>query len=207
MQPGDMARCEEIFRFSFEGHARAPVRDSGEAYFFHVFRPAIREIRGQQYLRVYDREVINIILLHDCVEDAAKAGFDPHLQRREIEKRFGLETSYDVLCLTKKPKGDELNGTYFDRLIRCDTWRPLIAKQRDREDNIRTIDAVSHNRRVKKILETEKYFPALEERLQTLIDREISKGQLPAAWSRVPSTIYTSLFSLVRLKKRKYNIP
>lgn len=205
--PDDIKRCEDAFRFSFEGHARAPLRDSGEAYFFHVFRAAIREIRAQQRLGVYDLEVIIIILLHDCVEDAAKAGFDPNLQREEIEKRFGLETSYDVLCLTKKPKEEETNDQYCNRLLRCDTWRPLVAKQRDREDNMRTIGGVPHTRRVKKILETQKNFPAFQERLETLIEREIGKGHLDAAWRYVPQAIYSSLFAIVRLQKRKYNIP
>ena len=56
-------------------------------------------------------------------------------------------------------------------------------------------------------METQKNFPAFQERLQTLIEREIGKGHLDAAWRSVPQTIYSSLFAIVRLQKRKYNIP
>lgn len=68
------------------------------------------------------------------------------------------------------------------------------------------MDAMSNKKRLKKIAETERWFPIFRDRLIRLIELEIAAGRLDLKWARVPHVLYNYLFRVVRLKKRQYGI-
>jgi hypothetical protein len=194
------------FWHSFEAHAGAPPRDGGEAYIYHPVRATFRAIWRMRKLGVLDVHKLIVILSHDCVEDARKAGFDPRLQLEMQVKTLGVLIAYDTLCITKHQTVDETSDEFFTRILTEGTWRSIAAKYEDREDNIDTIEFCSQERRIRKIKETEKWFPLLHRRLVELIEIEIQEDRLERVWRRMPDMLHRALVSAVATQKRRFKI-
>lgn len=172
----DISILKTAFEISFEGHRDAPHRESGEAYIYHPFRAAIRMIRRQLALHIYDIMAIIEVLLHDCFEDAEVGRRNSMLVRSEVWFLLGEAIATDVHTVTKHKERGESNHAYCDRLAHSTLWRPLWVKFEDRIDNIWTLRSMSHERQRNKIKETQKWFPIFAERLRVLIQNEIQSG-------------------------------
>ena len=194
------------FEFSYEGHRNAPLRDSGEAYIFHPFRATVRMAAEQERLGVLNVPLLAITLLHDCVEDAEKGGYHQFLLQSQVFLFLGPHIAQYVYHLTKHKEKNETGDAYFTRIERCDSWQVIAAKFEDRIDNMLTIGSVGPERREKKIRETERWFPSLEQRMSQLIDREIGQLGISPLWSRLPSLLAQRLNRIVMQKKKKYGM-
>lgn len=206
----DTQRLEKAFNFTYRAHKSTPVRESGEAYIFHLVRSSLVIAWGQQHCGVYDLETIVDDLLHDCVEEAGKQFYSRLLTHSRVRLDFGWKTARDVYTLTKHKERGETNEEYNTRLATCDEWRPPAVKiGGDRTDNMWTIGGVSHERRTRKIRETEEWFPPIVDRLRFLVEREIAEKKLAPAenWRTYVTFISGYLWYAVAMKKREFNIP
>ena len=104
-----------------------------------------------------DQETLAIALLHDVLEDSHL------LSPRRIEINFGVNVRQGIQDLTINP--GEAHEVFVQRWLGENTgWRALLVKLADRLHNLRTLDALSSERRTRKQAETrELYLPALEE--------------------------------------------
>jgi (p)ppGpp synthase/HD superfamily hydrolase len=181
----DEQRLERAFNFTYRAHKNTPIRESGEAYIFHLVRSSLVIVWAQQECKVFDLEMIIVDLLHDSVEEAKSAyhssleRYSRLLEHSRVRLNFGWRTARDVYTLTKHKESGETSDMYCERLTISEEWRPLAVKVGgDRTDNMWTIDAVSPERRANKIRETKRWFPRIIERLNFLVEREIAHGRL-----------------------------
>lgn len=210
----DVARLEKAFNFTFRAHRRTPLRESGEAYIFHLLRSSLVIAWAQQLCGVYDLNTLIDDLLHDCVEESKSEyhsslhAFSKLLTRSRVRLNFGWQTAKDVYTLTKHKEKGETNEAYCARLAASEEWRPLVVKiGGDRTDNMWTIGSVSKDRRDAKIRETELWFPSLVARLEFLIEQEIAHKRLAPAenWRKFVAFITGYLWYAVAEKKREFN--
>jgi (p)ppGpp synthase/HD superfamily hydrolase len=197
----EQKKTRNAFNISFEGHKNAPQRASGEAYIFHPVRAAIRAIRRQHLLRIKDVQLIVDILLHDCYEDAEKAGISPLIMRSKVQFRMGSEVAIDVHCLTKQKHKNETNHEAFVRLITAGRWRPLAAKLEDRNDNIITIESMPQANQIAKIAETEAWLPLISQELENLLEEEVATGELGRGFLLLPRLICEELIVAIQREK------
>ncbi len=209
----DMTRLERAFNFTYRAHRSTPIRDSGEAYIFHLIRSSLILVWAQQESGVYDLEMIIVDLLHDSVEEAKNAyhssleRYSRLLEHSRVRMNFGWQTARDVYTLTKHKEQGETSDLYCERLTISDEWRPLAVKAGgDRTDNMWTIGAVTPERRRNKIRETELWFPSIVERLTFLVEREIAhKGLAPAEnWRNFVKFITQYLWYAVAEKRQEF---
>lgn len=214
LTPDDLKILGIAFDISFEGHREAPPRESGEAYIYHPFRAAIRTIRRQFALRIYDIDTIIEVLLHDCFEDAEAGGKRGLLVRSEVWFRLGERIATDVHTVTKHKERGESNEAYCKRLANCDSWRPYWVKFEDRIDNIWTLRSTSLERQRNKIRETREWFPVFAERLKVLIAHDMRvEGTLihtqsvsHGRWARLHKVLRNRLHYAVTVQRFRHLI-
>lgn len=153
-----------IFDFSLVHHLSAPPRATGEHYFWHIYRAVMRLLTDFNKFGVWDMRLVAILLLHDVVEDARQAGFDPELVLQKIIKQFGNEIAFGTMAITKQ--GKEHARDVLKRLIYFFYWLSLLAKIYDRNDNLGTLYGMSVEAQIKKLEETEKYFSFIFNRVE-----------------------------------------
>jgi len=145
---------------------RSQVRQSGERYFEHpraVFNILFDECA------VRDSGILIIALLHDVCEDTAIFGNPTKMPyslwqekaRKRLAMNFGNTVANDVLSLaeptvegieiTSKNKSEEI----YHVKLKSASSRALVVKMADRLHNLRTLKAVSAEKRINKIKETE----------------------------------------------------
>jgi (p)ppGpp synthase/HD superfamily hydrolase len=204
----DEIRLGKVFNFSFDEHKSTELRDSGEAYIFHLVRAMLIMVWAQQLFKVYDLEVIVDIILHDCFEEDWATVMSRFLIQSRVAVKFGLETASDVYSLTKHKERGETNEAYCLRVATSTAWRVVAGKIIDRTDNMWTIGAVSPERRRRKILETEQWFQFICKRLFELIDTETERGKLSPseAWRGFAKFIVGYLWFAVDEKRCEYKI-
>ncbi len=204
----DEIRLAKVFDFSFTEHDATKPRDSGEAYIFHLVRASLVMVWMQDLFKVYDLEVIVDVLLHDCFEEDWETAMSRLLIRSRVAVRFGLETASDVYALTKHKERGETNEEYCGRLGTTTKWRVIASKLVDRIDNMWTIDAVSEDRRFRKILETEMWFQFICQKLRGLIEDETRRKRLKPydRWQKFGEFLITYLWYAVDTKRRKYHL-
>lgn len=200
-------KVEIALDVAYEGHRNAPERTSGEAFIFHPFRAAIANIRQQAALGVKDIALVEVILIHDCFEDAEKGGKSPLLMRSEILIRMGDEIASDVHTLTKHSERGETRASYNTRLLASTSWRPLAAKFEDREDNVDTIEWMPRPNQISKVFETEQWFPHFGERLLALIEVEIVANRLSPQFRELPRILLQRLMRSVLREKTRIGMP
>jgi (p)ppGpp synthase/HD superfamily hydrolase len=200
----EIERINIAFEISFEGHRNAPARESGEAYIFHPYRAAYRMIRRQRRYRWYDSQLIIETLIHDCFEDAEKGNISPLLMKSSVQLLLGHSVAYDTFCVTKK-KG-EASAEYCRRLSRCEKWRPFLVKPEDRLDNMWTIGSMPRKSIISKIKETEHWFPIFEDRLNTLLERDLARGLVDDKLYFLAKNLYRELRDVTRAQKLAFDI-
>lgn len=179
----DIELCSVVYDFSLEHHEHAPARATGEQYFWHIFRAVMRQLSVFLALNIYDVRIIIILLLHDVIEDAKKAGFDPELVREKIEARFTAEIAFGTMQITKQ--GKEHSHDMLARLVKAFYIWSLIAKVFDREDNLSTLYGMELHSQIRKLQETEKYFESIFNRLEAEIEIRVEGGALSSAWRKL----------------------
>ncbi len=208
-QPAKRERgdIEKAFTISFEGHQNAPSRKSGEAYIFHPFRAAVSMFTKMELLGIFDARLIIAILLHDCVEDAKKAGISPLLMRGRVFIHMGGKVTADVYTLTKHSERGETRLEYNKRLLATDRWRPLAAKFEDRKDNLDTIESLPREKQMSKVYDAEQWFPHFAHRLQILIDKAVDHGRLDKQFLHLPALLHWDLKGSVSREKARLGMP
>ena len=172
-----------VYDFSFEHHLNAPKRATGEHYFYHIHRAVMRLLLVFILLGIWNYKIVMILLLHDVIEDAKKAGFDPELVREKIEARFTAEIAFGTMQITKQ--GKEHSHDMLARLVKAFYIWSLIAKVFDREDNLSTLYGMELHSQVRKLQETEKYFVFIFNRLEVEIEIRVECGALPPQWRKL----------------------
>ncbi len=169
----DLPKIQQAYWLAKNAH-RGQKRESGERYFEHCRRVAIRQQRAK---------AIIIALLHDCVEDC-------FIPRDLIKKIFGDYVSNGVNILSKvKPASfDDRTGQikkvrisdkeYFQNVAAASTAIRLI-KLGDRLDNVSTLNKRLRYKQQEYIAETEKYILPIakktDKELHRLLSEEIAK--------------------------------
>lgn len=194
-------RISVVYDFSLLHHMNAPKRATGEPYFWHIHRAVMRLLFLFVLIGIWDEKTLLILLLHDVIEDAKKAGFDPELVHRNIVHKFGTEIAYGTMAITKR-KGEHSHDV-LRRLTKEPYWRSLVAKLPDREDNLITLYGMSLESQLHKLHETEKYFPAILNRLEAEIRIRILCGALPKKWSWLVPIFRRDLANLAAENRRR----
>ncbi|MAZ79304.1 MAG: bifunctional GTP diphosphokinase/guanosine-3',5'-bis(diphosphate) 3'-diphosphatase [Gammaproteobacteria bacterium] len=145
----------EAYTFSNASH-KGQLRKSGEPYINHPL--SVASILADMKM---DAVCIAAAILHDVVEDTA-AG------KEDIEKRFGLEISRIVDGVSKIDKNikflsrDEAQAENFSKMMLAmsDDLRVILVKLADRLHNMRTLDCLSKEKKLRIARETlEIYVP------------------------------------------------
>jgi guanosine-3',5'-bis(diphosphate) 3'-pyrophosphohydrolase len=155
----DLTPLERAYAFASANH-KQQVRDSGEAYMTHPLAVS-RILAGMRM------DVVCLVtgLLHDVVEDTS-------VTIEDIEKNFGKEVANCVNGVTKLTKLDFLSSE--DRqaesfrkmlLAMTDDIRVIIVKLADRVHNMRTLGALSQDRKERIARETLEIYAPIAHRL------------------------------------------
>ena len=145
----------EAYTFSNASH-KGQLRKSGEPYINHPL--SVASILADMKM---DAVCIAAAILHDVVKDTA-AG------KEDIEKRFGLEISRIVDGVSKIDKNikflsrDEAQAENFSKMMLAmsDDLRVILVKLADRLHNMRTLDCLSKEKKLRIARETlEIYVP------------------------------------------------
>lgn len=179
----ETAELSIVYDFSLEHHLNAPKRATGEHYFYHIHRAVMRLLLVFILLGIWNYRIVMILLLHDVIEDAKKAGYHPDLVHAKITERFGEEIAFGTMQITKQ--GEEHSHHMLARLVRSFYIWSLIAKVFDREDNLSTLHGMELCSQVRKLQETEKYFEGIFNRLEVEIEIRIEGGSLPSVWRKL----------------------
>ncbi|MFC1566773.1 RelA/SpoT family protein [bacterium] len=154
-----MNKLNEAIAFVEKAH-KGQKRSSGQPYVDHCF--AVAEI-----LVYFQMDYATILagLLHDTLEDT-------QVKAKEIEKAFGKEVLSLILGVTKlrdvpNVSHDETQIEYSRRLILAiaQDIRILILKLADRLHNMRTLDYLSEEKRIRIATETLELYAPLAHRL------------------------------------------
>ncbi len=177
MRPEDVELVMEAYRMSKYGH-RGQMRESGERYFEHPKAVALMLVKE---LRIYDRDMIIVALLHDTEEDTYIFGAG-ETAFATVEKQFGKRPSNMLRALSKEPCEPEqkiVRDTKYNLgMARADIEVKII-KILDRVHNMGTIVACPMEKQKRKLEETHtyylpiareiaKFFPLLLERLEEI---------------------------------------
>lgn len=155
LSPEDVRRVREAYRFSDEAHL-GQFRASGEPYISHPI--AVTEICAAWKL---DAAALMAALLHDVMEDQG-------VTKQELIERFGTEVADLVDGLSKLDRLEfaskaEQQAESFRKMLlaMARDVRVILIKLADRLHNMRTLGAVSHEKRRRVARETlEIYSPS-----------------------------------------------
>lgn len=179
----EIVQIDKVYDFSLEHSREAPPRATGEPYFWHIHRSAMRAVTVFILLGIFDAKLLMILILHDTIEDARKAGFDPEVVRKAIAKLFLEEIVFGTMAITKH--SGERSCSMLIRLALFFYWRSHIAKAFDREDNLDTLYGVPRELQLQKLAETEKYFPAVFNRAEAEIRIAVQAKRLEKNWLKL----------------------
>lgn len=145
----------EAYDFSNMSH-QGQLRKSGEPYINHPL--SVASILAEMKM---DAVSIVAAILHDVVEDT-------HAGKEDIEKKFGLEIAKIVDGVSKIDKNikflsrDEAQAENFSKMMLAmsDDLRVILVKLADRLHNMRTLDCLSKQKKIRIAKETlEIYVP------------------------------------------------
>ncbi|MCU1261876.1 MAG: (p)ppGpp synthetase SpoT/RelA, partial [Bryobacterales bacterium] len=155
----DLTPVERAYQFA-ANHHKKQFRDSGEPYLSHPLAVA-RILAGMRM----DVVSIETGLLHDVVEDTSAT-------IEEIRKNFGAEVANCVNGVTKLTKLDffsaeERQAESFRKMLLAmtDDIRVIIVKLADRLHNMRTLGALSPERKERIARETSEIYAPIAHRL------------------------------------------
>lgn len=194
----------ESFDLSFESHRRAPRRATGEIYFMHVFRQAIRLIRLMIKYRVCSSDLICTVLLHDAIEDAEKGKTTRFMVKSQIHLRVNDHVVYLVLCLTKR-KNIDTRDSYLVRLLKSELWEVYVAKPVDCNDNMLTLHATPKHSQMTKVREVYMYYGELQKRGTHLVTVLGEEGYIHnyIGWIALLNNVYRNLRKNAKKQKNR----
>jgi len=155
----DTKVIREAFNMAMEAH-KGVRRKSGEPYIYHPI--AVARICTEE-MGLGTTSIV-AALLHDTVEDT-------YITLQDIEDKFGLKVRKIIDGLTKIPEvfddNVSLQAENFRKLILTisDDLRVAFIKIADRLHNMRTIDSMRHDKKLKICSETEYLYSPLAHRL------------------------------------------
>lgn len=159
LQPADLGRIREAFRFADEMHL-GQMRMSGEPYISHPI--TVAEICADWKL---DAHAIMAALLHDVMEDQG-------VTRQEMIERFGSQVADLVDGVSKLDKLEfqsqvEAQGENFRKMLlaMASDIRVMLIKLADRLHNMRTMDAMRPDKRRRIAHETMEVYVPIAHRL------------------------------------------
>lgn len=185
-----------IYVFSLIHHLSAPPRATGEHYFWHIYRAVMRLLEDFQLLGIWNMRIVAILLLHDVIEDAKKAGFDPALLLKKVTRLFGNEIAFGTMAITKQ--GRDHSHNVLGRLIYFFYWLSLIAKIYDRNDNLSTLHGMEIEDQYRKLAETEKYFPSIFNRVEAEIKIAVKYRSFDKNWLKLVPMLRRRQARLIR---------
>ena len=155
----ELKKVKEAYRFSDEMHL-GQVRKSGEPYISHPI--AVAEICAEWKL---DAQAIMAALLHDVMEDQ-------DVKKDELIERFGAPVASLVDGLSKLDKIEfqsqiEQQAENFRKMLlaMARDVRVILVKLADRLHNMRTLGAMSHEKRRRIARETMEVYVPIAHRL------------------------------------------
>ncbi len=159
LDPSELKKVKEAYRFSDEMHL-GQMRKSGEPYICHPI--AVAEICAEWKL---DAQAIMAALLHDVMEDQ-------DVQKDELIERFGAPVAALVDGLSKLDKLEfqtqvEHQAENFRKMLlaMARDVRVILVKLADRLHNMRTLDAMSAEKRRRIARETMEVYVPIAHRL------------------------------------------
>lgn len=159
LTPSELKKIKEAYRFSDEMHL-GQVRKSGEPYISHPI--AVAEICAEWKL---DAQAIMAALLHDVMEDQ-------DVKKDELIERFGAPVASLVDGLSKLDKIEfqsqvEQQAENFRKMLlaMARDVRVILVKLADRLHNMRTLDAMSAEKRRRIARETMEVYVPIAHRL------------------------------------------
>ncbi len=164
LSPGKLAQVEEAYKFALQCH-RDQRRESGEPFMEHPLETALILLDLQ-----LDAASVTAGLLHDVTEDCG-------IPSEDIEARFGAEVSKLVSGCTKltrlslnaekKPTVRGLQAENLRKMLlaMAEDLRVVFIKLADRLHNMRTLQALSPQRRTAIARETLEVYAPLAHRL------------------------------------------
>jgi GTP pyrophosphokinase/guanosine-3',5'-bis(diphosphate) 3'-pyrophosphohydrolase len=159
LEPADQKRVRDAYRFADEAHL-GQFRASGEPYITHPI--AVAGLCAEWKL---DVQAIMAALMHDAMEDCGIA-------KSELIERFGAPTADLVDGLTKLDKiqfstREESQAESFRKMLlaMARDVRVILIKLADRLHNMRTMEAVAPDKRVRIARETLDIYAPIAHRL------------------------------------------
>jgi guanosine-3',5'-bis(diphosphate) 3'-pyrophosphohydrolase len=159
LKPGDIVRIEQAYQFSDTAH-HGQFRKSGQPYISHPL--AVAEIVADWQL---DAQAVMAALLHDVVEDTA-------VSTGEITERFGKPVAELVDGVSKLDRIEfqsqaEAQAENFRKMLlaMARDVRVILIKLADRLHNMRTLEAVSPEKRQRVARETLEIYAPIANRL------------------------------------------
>jgi guanosine-3',5'-bis(diphosphate) 3'-pyrophosphohydrolase len=159
LDPSDLKKVKDAYRFSDEMHL-GQVRKSGEPYISHPI--AVAEICADWKL---DVQAIMAALLHDVMEDQ-------DVKKDELIERFGAPVATLVDGLSKLEKIEfqsqvEMQAENFRKMLlaMARDVRVILVKLADRLHNMRTLDAMSPDKKTRIARETMEVYVPIAHRL------------------------------------------
>ena len=189
LKPRDIGRIEEAYQFSHAAH-QGQFRKSGHPYISHPI--AVAEIVADWQL---DAQAVMAALLHDVMEDTA-------VSKQEISDRFGQPVAELVDGLSKidriefQSQADAQAENFRKMLLAmARDVRVILIKLADRLHNMRTLAAVSAERRRGIARETLEIYAPIANRLGLdSLYRELQE----LAFSHLYPLRYAVLFKAVK---------
>jgi guanosine-3',5'-bis(diphosphate) 3'-pyrophosphohydrolase len=159
LKPEDIAQVTEAFNFSKSAH-RGQFRKSGEAYIFHPV--AVATILAEWHL---DPQALIAALLHDVVEDTLTT-------KDEISEKFGKPVADLVDGVSKLDKIEfktevHAQAENFRKMLlaMARDVRVILIKLADRLHNMRTLSAMTPEKRSRIATETLEIYAPIANRL------------------------------------------
>jgi len=197
-KPEDKKVIRKAFNLAVEAH-KDMRRRTGEPYVYHSIEVA-RIVAGEIGL---GRTSIACALLHDVVEDTDYTLSD-------IENMFGPTVAKIIDGLTKikdifDHSSTSLQAEYFKKMLLTlsDDVRVILIKLADRLHNMRTLDAMPHDKQLKIASETLFLYAPLAHRFGLYaIKTELEDLSLKYTEPEIYSTIYEKLAESLKERKR-----
>ena len=159
LKPSDIARIEEAYQFSHAAH-QGQFRKSGHPYISHPV--AVAEIVADWQL---DAQAVMAALLHDVMEDT-------EVSKEQITERFGKPVAELVDGLSKLDRIEfqsqaDAQAENFRKMLlaMARDVRVILIKLADRLHNMRTLEAVSPEKRRRVARETLEIYAPIANRL------------------------------------------
>ncbi|MBX9715360.1 MAG: bifunctional (p)ppGpp synthetase/guanosine-3',5'-bis(diphosphate) 3'-pyrophosphohydrolase, partial [Burkholderiaceae bacterium] len=159
LDPADIRRVRDAYRFADEAHL-GQYRTSGEPYITHPI--AVAGLCAEWKL---DAQAIMAALMHDAMEDCG-------ITKAELIERFGAPTAELVDGLTKLDKlqfstREESQAESFRKMLlaMARDVRVILIKLADRLHNMRTMESVAVDKRMRIARETLDIYAPIAHRL------------------------------------------